>query len=65
MRIENGRFKVITTRPLDYEVSMDPQDPHNPPTKPVFLVGNGVVPIHYVPGTLLVSFHLDQYVATP
>ena len=36
MRIENGRFKVITTRPLDYEVSMDPQDPHNPPTKPVF-----------------------------
>jgi len=36
MRIENGRFKVITTRPLDYEVSMDPQDPRNPPTKPVF-----------------------------
>ena len=36
MRIENGRFKVITTRPLDYEVSIDPQDPHNPPTKPVF-----------------------------
>lgn len=36
MRIENGRFKVITTRPLDYEVSIEPQDPHNPPTKPVF-----------------------------
>ena len=36
MRIENGRFKVITTRPLDYEVSINPQDPHNPPTKPVF-----------------------------
>ncbi len=36
MRIENGRFKVISTRPLDYEVSIDPQDPHKPPTKPVF-----------------------------
>jgi hypothetical protein len=36
MRIENGRFKVITTRPLDYEVSIEPQDPRNPPTKPVF-----------------------------
>ena len=36
IRIENGRFKVITTRPLDYEVSIEPQDPHNPPTKPVF-----------------------------
>jgi hypothetical protein len=36
VRIENGRFKVITTRPLDYEVSIEPQDPHNPPTKPVF-----------------------------
>ena len=36
VRIENGRFKVITSRPLDYEVSIDPQDPHNPPTKPVF-----------------------------
>jgi hypothetical protein len=36
MEIENGRFKVITNRPLDYEVSIDAQDPHNPPTKPVF-----------------------------
>jgi hypothetical protein len=36
LRIENGRFKVITTRPLDYEVSIVPQDPRNPPTKPVF-----------------------------
>lgn len=36
LRIENGRFKVITTRPLDYEVSIEPQDPRNPPTKPVF-----------------------------
>jgi hypothetical protein len=36
MEIENGRFKVITNRPLDYEVSIDAQDPRNPPTKPVF-----------------------------
>jgi hypothetical protein len=36
IRIENGRFKVITTRPLDYEVSIEAQDPRNPPTKPVF-----------------------------
>ena len=36
MRIQNGRFMVITTRPLDYEVSIVPQDPRNPPTKPVF-----------------------------
>ena len=36
MRIVNGRFQVITTRPLDYEVSIEPQDPRNPPTKPVF-----------------------------
>jgi len=36
VRIENGRFKVITSRPLDYEVSIEPQDPRNPPTKPVF-----------------------------
>lgn len=36
MKIENGRFKVITTRPLDYEVSIEPQDPRKPPTKPVF-----------------------------
>ena len=36
LKIEDGRFKVISTRPLDYEVSMDAQDPHHPPTKPVF-----------------------------
>lgn len=36
LRIEDGRFKLVTTRPLDYEVSMDAQDPRNPPTKPVF-----------------------------
>ncbi len=36
IRIENGRFRVITTRPLDYEVSIEPQDPRKPPTKPVF-----------------------------
>lgn len=36
MKIEDGRFKVITTRPLDYEVNIEPQDPQHPPTKPVF-----------------------------
>jgi len=36
IKIENGRFKVMTTRPLDYEVSIDAQDPEHPPTKPVF-----------------------------
>ena len=36
MKIENGRFKIVTTRPLDYEVSIEPQDGHAPPTKPVF-----------------------------
>jgi hypothetical protein len=36
LKIENGRLKVITTRPLDYEVNIDPQDPEHPPTKPVF-----------------------------
>ena len=36
MRIVNGRFQVITTRPLAYEVSIEPQDPHDPPTRPVF-----------------------------
>ena len=36
MRIVNGRFQIITTRPLAYEVNIEPQDPHNPPTKPVF-----------------------------
>ena len=36
IKIENGRFKVMSTRPLDYEVSILPQDPHRPPTNPVF-----------------------------
>ena len=36
MKIEDGRVKLITTRPLDYEVSVDAQDPQHPPTKPVF-----------------------------
>ncbi len=36
MKIENGRFKVMTTAPLDYEVNIEPQDPSHPPTKPVF-----------------------------
>jgi hypothetical protein len=36
IRIENGRFKLISNRPLDYELNIDPQDPRNPPTVPVF-----------------------------
>jgi hypothetical protein len=36
VKIEDGRFKLITTRPLDYEVNIEPQDPEHPPTKPVF-----------------------------
>jgi hypothetical protein len=36
VKIENGRFKLISTRPLDYEVNIEPQDPQNPPTKSVF-----------------------------
>ena len=36
LKIENGRFKVMSTRPLDYEVNINPQDPHHPPTDPVF-----------------------------
>jgi hypothetical protein len=36
IRIEDGRFRVITTRPLDYEVNIIPQDPNNPPTDKVF-----------------------------
>ena len=34
--IANGRFRVITSRPLAYEVSIEAQDPNNPPTVPVF-----------------------------
>lgn len=36
IRIEDGRLKIMTTRPLDYEVSIEPQDPARPPTVPVF-----------------------------
>jgi hypothetical protein len=36
LKIENGRFKVMSTRPLDYEVNIDAQDPQHPPTNPVF-----------------------------
>jgi hypothetical protein len=36
MKIEEGRLKIMTNRPLDYEVSIDAQDPDHPPTKPVF-----------------------------
>jgi hypothetical protein len=36
MKIEDGRFKIISTRPLDYEVNIEPQDPEHPPTVPVF-----------------------------
>ena len=36
IKIEDGRFKVMTSRPLDYEVNIDPQDPEHPPTKSVF-----------------------------
>lgn len=36
IKIQDGRFQVITTRPLAYEVSIEAQDPKNPPTKPVF-----------------------------
>jgi hypothetical protein len=36
IKIENGRFSVLTSAPLSYEVSIESQDPRNPPTKPVF-----------------------------
>jgi len=36
IKIDNGRFKLTTTRPLDYEVNIDAQDPQRPPTEPVF-----------------------------
>jgi hypothetical protein len=36
IKIEDGRFKVITTRPLDYEVNIDAQDPEHPPKDKVF-----------------------------
>ena len=34
--IADGRLRVITTRPLDYEVNIEVQDGNNPPTTPVF-----------------------------
>jgi hypothetical protein len=36
IKIEDGRFKLISTRPLDYEVNIEPQDPAHPPTVSVF-----------------------------
>ena len=36
IKIEDGRFKIMTTRPLDYEVNIDAQDPQHPPTEQVF-----------------------------
>lgn len=36
LKIVDGRFQVISTRPLDYEVNMNAQDPQHPPTDPVF-----------------------------
>lgn len=36
LSIVDGRFRVITTRPLAYEVNIIPQDPRHPPTDPVF-----------------------------
>jgi hypothetical protein len=36
LKIENGRFQLITDRPLDYEVNINAQDPQHPPTIPVF-----------------------------
>jgi len=36
LKIESGRFRAISTRPLDYEVNIEPQDSHHPPTNPVF-----------------------------
>jgi hypothetical protein len=36
LQIVDGRFRLITTRPLSYELNMAPQDPRSPPTAPVF-----------------------------
>jgi hypothetical protein len=36
IKIEDGRLKVMSTAPLDYEVNMSAQDPQHPPTDPVF-----------------------------
>ena len=34
MKIENGRFKLMSNRPLDYEVNIEPQDPQKAPDEP-------------------------------
>ena len=36
LKIEDGRLKIMSTRPLDYEVNINFQDPHHPPTSPDF-----------------------------
>jgi hypothetical protein len=36
LQIVGDRFRLITTRPLSYELNMAPQDPRSPPTAPVF-----------------------------
>ncbi len=36
LQIIGDRFRLITTRPLSYELNMAPQDPRSPPTAPVF-----------------------------
>ncbi|MBP0465725.1 hypothetical protein J5Y09_17490 [Roseomonas sp. PWR1] len=36
LQIVGDRFRLITTRPLSYELNMAPQDPRSPPSAPVF-----------------------------
>jgi hypothetical protein len=36
IQIVGDRFRLITNRPLSYELNMSPQDPRRPPTAPVF-----------------------------
>ena len=36
LQIVGDRFRLITTRPLSYELNMTPQDPRSPPSAPVF-----------------------------
>lgn len=36
MKIENGRFRLVTNRPLSYDVSLEAQDPRSPPRIPIF-----------------------------
>ena len=35
-RLKMAVLRVISTRPLDYEVNIDAQDPQHPPSVPVF-----------------------------